>query len=161
MSSENIKVSLVGESKVGKTSVIRQFREGKFYLEGEPKKSELKVLKKINTDLHLYEANSDIEKRELTKFFMKSSKGIILMYDITNENSFKALKDVWFYFIKEFGATLFVVANKNDLEEKKVKDEEGKEFAQSIGADFFSVTATDNNSVTELFTKIEEKLKNK
>jgi len=38
MSSENIKVSLVGESKVGKTSVIRQFREGKFYLEGEPKK---------------------------------------------------------------------------------------------------------------------------
>ena len=161
MSSENIKVSLVGESKVGKTSVIRQFREWKFYLEGEPKKSELKVLKKINTDLHLYEANSDIEKRELTKFFMKSSKGIILMYDITNENSFKALKDVWFDFIKEFGATLFVVANKNDLEEKKVKDEEGKEFAQSIGADFFSVTATDNNSVTELFTKIEEKLKNK
>ena len=54
-----------------------------------------------------------------------------------------------------------MVANKNDLEEKKVKDEEGKEFAQSIGADFFSVTATDNNSVTELFTKIEEKLKNK
>ena len=32
--------------------------------------------------------------RELTKFLMKSSKGIILMYDITNENSFKALKDV-------------------------------------------------------------------
>ena len=161
MSSKNIKVSLVGESKVGKTSVIRQFREGKFYLEGEPKKSELKVLKKINTDLHLYEANSDIEKRELTKFFMKSSKGIILMYDISNENSFKALKDFWFDFIKEIGATLFVVANKNNSEEKKVKDEEGKEFAQSIGADFFSVTATDNNSVTELFTKIEEKLKNK
>ena len=100
MSSENIKVSLVGESKVGKTSVIRQFREGKFYLEGEPKKRELKVLKKINTDLYLSEANSDIEKRELTKFLMKSSKGIILMYDITNENSFKALKDVWFDFIK-------------------------------------------------------------
>ena len=92
---------------------------------------------------------------------MKSSKGIILMYDISNENSFKALKDFWFDFIKEIGATLFVVANKNDSEEKKVKDEEGKEFAQSIGADFFSVTATDNNSVTELFTKIEEKLKNK
>ena len=38
MSSKNIKVSLVGESKVGKTSVIRQFREGKFYLEENQKK---------------------------------------------------------------------------------------------------------------------------
>ena len=62
MSSENIKVSLVGESKVGKTSVIRQFKEGKFYLEGEPKKRELKVLKKINTDLYLSEANLILKK---------------------------------------------------------------------------------------------------
>ena len=114
MSSEELKVSLVGESKVGKSSVIKQFTEGKFYPEGEPNKKELKVLKSIKTDLYLCEAFADIKKRELTKIFVKSAKAIILMYDITNENSFKALKDFWYDFFKQIGASLYVVGNKNN-----------------------------------------------
>ncbi len=63
------------------------------------------------------------------------------MYDVTNENSFKELKDFWYPTNKEYISKFFVVRNKYDLEDKKVKDEEGKEFAESIGADFFSVSA--------------------
>ena len=129
MSSEDIKIVIVGESKVGKTSVIEQFNYGKLYPEGA--KNELKVYKNMKTDLHIIEINTNKENTDIIKLFAKGAKAFILIYDITNENSFKELKN-WYDILKEFGVPFYVVANKNDLEDKKVKDEDAKEFAESF-----------------------------
>ena len=158
MSSEDIKLVIVGESKVGKTSVIEQFNYGKLYPEGA--KNELKVYKNMKTDLHIIEINKNKENTDIIKLFAKGAKAFILIYDITNENSFKELKN-WYDILKEFGVPFYVVANKNDLEDKKVKDEDAKEFAESIKAEFVSVNAKDNDCITKFFKSIEEKFKNK
>ena len=47
------------------------------------------------------------------------------------------------------------------MEEKKVKDEEGKKFADSVGAIFASISAQKNIGITELFEKVEEAIKKK
>ena len=71
------------------------------------------------------------------------------------------LKEFWLSQVKDLNLTLAVVANKCDLSEKKVKDEEGKGFADSIGAIFATVSAKENIGIQELFQKIAEGVKNK
>ena len=84
---------------------------------------------------------------------------MILVYDSTNEKSFKELKEFWYNQVKDLKQILAIVANKCDLTEKKVKDEEGKEFADSVGAIFASVSAKENIGIKELFEKVGEAIK--
>ena len=160
MSSGN-KAILLGESNIGKTSVIKQYISGEFNLESQETKGakyfETKVVLADKTiTLDIWDTSGQEKYRSLTKFFIKDAKVIILMYDITDENSFEELKDFWYISSKDSGATFFVVANKCDLSNKKVNDEEAKDFASKIGANFFSVSAKDNIGLSELFEKVGE-----
>ena len=56
---------------------------------------------------------------------------------------------------------LAVVANKCDLSDKKVKEEDGKKFAESIGAVFFEISAKENIGISNMFEKIAVETKNK
>ena len=60
--------------------------------------------------------------RKVSLIFVKDAKAIILIYDVTNENSFKELKDFWYENIKDKNSPLYVVGNKCDLNNKKVTD---------------------------------------
>ena len=66
MSSEDIKIVIVGEAKVGKTSVIDQFKYGIF---SEGTKNELKVYKNMKTALYITEINTNKENRDIIKIF--------------------------------------------------------------------------------------------
>ena len=162
---KNPKVVFAGETKVGKTSVIEQYVLGTFNPERESSsggtyyEKEIKLSDNSLVSLDIWDLGGDQKYRSLMEFFFKDAKSIILMYDITNENTFKELKDFWNFTKKPPGANLFVVANKCDLEDKKVKDEEGEEFAKIIGASFFSVSAKDNIGISNLFEKIAEALR--
>ena len=164
-SPEPFKVSLVGESKVGKTCLCTQINEGKFNPNTEPTtgayplSKEIKLSDNSSINFDFWDIPGAENYRKFIKIFTKEAKVIILMYDRTNENSFKELKKFWYDSIKDVGAILFVVANKNDLDDQKVKDEEGKEFAESIGANFFSISVKDNKGISNLFDKIGETLK--
>ena len=99
--------------------------------------------------------------RSLAKIFFRDSNAVIIVYDPTDEKSFKELKEFWYCQVKDLNKVLAVVANKCDLDEKKIKDEEGKEFAESIGAIFASVSAKDNIGLSTLFEQIVQAIKNK
>ena len=162
---EPFKVVFTGESKVGKTSLITQYISGTFDSQIMPSltaqfiKKEIKLPDNSLVTLDIWDVAGEKKYRSLSKIFTKDAKAIILMYDITDENTFKELKNFWYNENKDFGAILFVVANKCDLEDKKVKDEEGEEFAKSIGACFFSVSAKDNIGISNLFENIAEILR--
>ena len=166
-SPESFKVVLVGESKVGKTCLCTQIKEGKFNPNTEPSTNTYLISKEIklsdNSSISLeFVDTTGVEKyKKLSRIFTKKANAIILMYDRTNENSFKELKTFWYDSIKDFGAILFVVANKIDLDDQKVKDEEGKEFAERIGANFFSISVKDNIGISNLVDKIVETSKKK
>ena len=159
----NFKVVFVGESKVGKSSLIGQYTLGKFNPQIQPSntaqyiKKEVKLIDNSSVTLEIWDTCGETKYRNITKVFLKEVKAIVLVYDITNKNSLKELKNFWYATNKDCGAIFFVVANKWDLDDKE--DEEGKGFAQSIGAYFFSVSAKDNIGLTSLFLKIAEALK--
>ena len=166
-STKPIKIVFLGESNVGKTCMISQIMEGKFdpntpsSTGGKYYEKKLSSPDKGDMTLDLWDTSGKNEFRSLTKIFYMDAKAVILVYDPTDENTFKELKEYWYNQIKSLNAIIVVAANKCDLGDKKVKDEEGKEFADSIGAIFASISAKENIGISALIDKIVEASINK
>ena len=168
MASEEVyKIVLIGETKVGKTCILSQYCNGKFdpntptSLTAQYMKKEMKLDESKSIILDIWDTAGLEKYRSLAKIFFRDSNAVIIVYDTTDEKSFKELKEFWYCQVKDLNKVLAVVANKCDLDEKKIKDEEGKEFAESIGAIFASVSAKDNIGLSTLFEQIVQAIKNK
>ncbi len=110
---------------------------------------------------HLWDTIGQEKYRALTKMFFKDSKIVILVYDITEQKSFKELEYWYNQIIAELGKEgylLAIVGNKKDLYTKeKVKETQGKEYAQKKNAKFKLTSAKDDplsfNSLLEQMFK--------
>ena len=160
----SIKVVLLGESGVGKTSIITRFIENKFKEDIMASISSNFVSKKIDLGnnksikFDIWDTAGQEKYRALAKIFYQDSKIVILVYDITNKNSFNELKNYWYEKVKENSSSdvIFAIAgNKCDLYEKEeVEKTEGEKFAKEIGAIFHETSALNSNGINELFTEI-------
>ena len=165
----SVKVVLLGESGVGKTSIISQFTSNKFNPRCATSVSAQFISKTIEFPEYQKTIKFDIwdtvgqEKyRSLAKIFYKDAKIIIFVYDITTEFSFKALKDFWY---KETinnadnEPILALVANKIDLyQEQIIKNDVGRAYADEINAIFQTTSALSNSGITNLFDHLGKKI---
>ena len=165
---ESVKVVLLGESGVGKTSIIAQFTTGNFDPDVVTSLSAQYVSKTVEYDnlqkaikFDIWDTAGQEKYRALAKIFYKDAKVIMLVYDITNAKSFEELKSYWYEMIKQNAdsdAIIAIVANKNDLyDSQQVKDEEAREFANSIKAIFHSTSVKSDSGITSLFDNIGQK----
>ena len=165
---ESVKVVLLGESGVGKTSIIAQFTTGNFDPDVVTSLSAQYVSKTVEYDnlqkaikFDIWDTAGQEKYRALAKIFYKDAKVIMLVYDITNAKSFEELKSYWYEMIKQNAdsdAIIAIVANKNDLyDSQQVKDEEAREFANSIKAIFHSTSAKSDSGITSLFDNVGQK----
>ena len=156
------KVVLVGDSGVGKTCIISRYISGAFNQNSPSTNGASYASKLINFEdlkktisLDIWDTAGQEKYKSLTKFFYKDAAVAILVYDVTNKNSFESMKNFWYGQIQDFGSKniiLGVAGNKCDMYEKEeVNENEGKAFAESIGA-FFEITSAKNNTgINELF----------
>ena len=164
---EKVKIVLIGESGVGKTCILNQYSKGEFDPNSPPSKTSFFIRKEIklpdgNSIEHdIWDHAGAAQYRGLAKIFFKNAKAVVIVYDPTNEKTFEEIKNYWYNQVKDLNVVLSVVANKCDLAEKKVKDEEGKAYAESIGAIFASISAKDNTGIEAFFQNIAEAIKNK
>ena len=92
----------------------------------------------------------------------KQAKGVIIVYDISNRDSFNNL-DSWFDKIDEYcnedgKICKILVGNKNDTKERRVKEEEGKNLANEKKMAFFEVSSKTNNNVNQIFFFLANKI---
>ena len=165
---EPAKVVLLGESGVGKTSIIAQFTSGKFDQDCVTSLSAQFISKTVEFQnlgkaikFDIWDTAGQEKYRALAKIFYKDAKVIFLVYDITDAKSFNELKSYWHGVVKANGdsdAIIAIVANKNDLyDHAQVQNEEGEEFARSIGAIFQSTSAKSDSGITTLFDNVGQK----
>ena len=161
-----IKVILLGESSVGKTSLIKVAIGKKFNSSELTTYSANYSIKKFNYNgkeytFNLWDTIGQEKYRALTKMFFKDSKIIILVYDITAEKSFMELEYWYNQVVNELGKEgyyLAIVGNKNDLyNQEKINKDQGKKFAQSKNGKFKLTSAKDDplsfNSLLEQMFK--------
>ena len=153
---EEIKVILVGESGTGKTSLINTsigipFKENMITSASNsfaPKEFQVDGKKYI---LNVWDTIGQEKFRSLTKIFIKDSKIVVFVYDITNEKSFKEL-EYWITTIKDIlkdEAVLGIAGNKQDLfKNEKVKEETAKKYAQEKNV-IFELTSAKNKKTFE------------
>ena len=148
---ETIKVVLIGESGVGKTSIIQRYVDNIFDPNVILSSSAQFISKTVELNdeqsikFEIWDTAGQERFRSLAKIFYKDAKAIILVYDITNKVSFENLQNYWFKEIEENSlsdAILVIVGNKSDLyENEQVTDEEGQKFAEEINAIFKRTSA--------------------
>ena len=162
---EAIKVVLVGESGVGKTSIISQFTAHKFDPHRETSLSAQFISKTVEFQdigkaikFDIWDTVGQEKYRALAEIFYRDAKVIIFVYDITTPFSFEELKKYWYEETKSkcTGKPLLaVVANKIDLyNDQKVSNNEGMTFAEEIGAIFQTTSAQSDSGITTLFDNI-------
>ena len=164
---ETIKLVLIGESGVGKTSIISRYTNNTFDPQVLTSSSAQFLTKTIelNKDtsikFDIWDTAGQEKFKSLAKIFYKDAKVIILVYDITNKNSFESLKNFWYKEIMDntiSDVILAIVGNKADLyENEQVTDDEGKAYAKEKNAIFKSTSALSNRGIDSLFTDIAKK----
>ena len=164
---EGIKITLIGNSGVGKTSIINQYIDQTF---DEANAATIganyseKVITKNNKEyeLNIWDTAGQEKFHSVGKHFYKDAYIVCLVYDITSQDSLDQLKEIWYPDIKKFGekyTILAVVGNKSDLyENDNLADEnQAKEFAQSINAIFMLTSAKTGDGIEKLFDTLVDK----
>ena len=161
---ETLKIVLIGESGVGKTSIISQFIDQIFQNDQQStiggtfstktiKCGNGKILK-----LEIWDTAGQERYRSVTKMFYKDANAAILVYDITNKFSFEELQKYWIEQVKESSPRniiLAIVANKSDLiEHEQVDEGEARQFAKDNDALFAVTSAKQTSTVDSLFLDI-------
>ena len=164
---ESFKVVLVGESGVGKTSIITQFIDQTFQEDQQSTTGGTFSTKTVICDngkilkFEIWDTAGQERYRALTKMFYKDANAAVMVYDITRKESFEELKTYWSEQIKESSPNeiiLVVAANKSDLiEEESVDEGEAREFAKQCGAIYTSTSAKNTSGINNLFEEIAKK----
>ena len=161
-----IKLILLGDSGVGKSSIIKRYMEDSFEDNitstlGSSFLEKIVNVKGKKVKIEVWDTAGQEEFRSVTKIFVKNSKIIILVYNVTDKNSFDGL-NYWYDFIqKELGQNVILglAGNKTDLIfedgfDEEITSEEGKEFAKKINANFALVSAKESGKeINSLFTQ--------
>ena len=164
---EAFKIVLIGESGVGKTSIISQFIHKIFQDDIQPSMGGTFTSKSLLFEdgkvlrLDIWDTAGQEKYRALTQMFYKDANAAVLVYDITRKDSFEELTKYWIDKIKENSSSniiLFLAANKSDLIEKEeVNEEAARKYANEINADFCSISAKNSIGIDDLFIQIARK----
>ena len=163
----NFKIVLIGESGVGKTSIISQFVDQIFEDDlqtstgGSFSSKTLTFNNGKTIKLEIWDTAGQERYRSLTKIFYKNALAAVLVYDITRKQSFEELKNYWIKQIKESAPEniiLAIAANKSDLlDREQVNEDEARNFAKENNALFYETSAKNSIGVNELFIGIGKK----
>ena len=164
------KLIFLGDQNVGKSSILNRFLSDTFVEEYQATIGldfQSKNVQIDNQDVHLllYDTAGQEKFRSLIPMYTRDANIILLVYDITNKESFENLyvwlKDLTNININE--VIICIVGNKIDLNEKReVSNEEGQKYAQEHDFIFQEVSAKTGEGFSELFYKsLFEKIRTK
>ena len=161
------KIFLLSCTPAGKTCILNRFIEN-YYIDNplatigidfNTKIIELDNGKKVI--LRIWDTNSREGFRGLTRNYYKGAGGIILIYDITDRDSFENLDDCFNDIIYCYSKyiPIFLIGNKIDIEDRReITFAEGKEFSEKHGLMFCECSAKTGENIDFIFNKLANKI---
>ena len=161
------KILLLGDTTVGKTCFLMRYTDNTFQevhmstigLDYRVKNMQLNTGKIVK--VQIWDTAGQDRFRAITKNYYKGANGIILIYDITNQQTFENVKN-WITQIKEEAnenVCIFLIGNKIDDEENRtVTTEEGKELAKEFSLPFYETSAKTGVNIDSTFSDLINKV---
>lgn len=156
------KILLLGDSGVGKTCLIFRFTEDVFsdsYIStiGIDCRSRVVELDGRRVRLQIWDTAGQERFRTLTSAYYRGAMGILLVYDLTTEDSFKHIAN-WLQNIEENASSdvcKALVGNKVDADDERVIDfQRGKSISDNANLEFFETSARSGENVNEAFMAV-------
>ncbi|XP_068247206.1 ras-related protein Rab-21 [Palaemon carinicauda] len=164
--SYNFKIVLLGEGCVGKTSLVLRYVEDKFNDRHITTLQASFLTKRVNisgkrVNLAIWDTAGQERFHALGPIYYRESHGAILVYDITDEDSFQKVKN-WVRELRRMlgnDICLVIAGNKLDLQkDRHVQLEEAEEYAKEVGAFHVQASAKENKGVEELFLELTHRM---
>ena len=171
-----IKVCLLGDISVGKTSIASRYCKNTFsdlYINtigGAYQQQSVTLNNGTKIRLHIWDTSGQDRFRSMTNLYYQDAQVAILTYDVTNEESLESLN----YWLEQLNnkvevdnMILCLAGNKIDVEASKkvISTSKGKAFAEENNMIFFETSAKTGAGIKELFqaiaVKAYELMKNK
>ena len=159
----SFKIIIVGDISVGKTSIISRFIENKFTegikstLVNENLKKKIRIDNSTIVTLNIWDTIGDERFRILTHQFYQDSHGALLIFDITNKETFNKL-EIW---IKDIiqntppDCILMIIGNKYDLNEnRQVSYDDANILSQRFNIFYYEVSAKNGNNIALAFEQL-------
>lgn len=151
------KIVFVGNSSVGKTCFLRRFSDDCFYPGTAATVGIDYCVKTVTVDncraaLQLWDTAGQERYRSITKQFFRKADAVIVMYDITEQTTFRSVQQ-WLTSVQEVAGkdiAVLLVGNKTDMEtEREVPRETGKRLAKDNNLVFYECSASSGHNVKE------------
>jgi len=161
------KLLLIGDSGVGKSCMLLRFADDTYT---ESYISTIGVDFKIRSVQHegktiklqIWDTAGQERFRTITSSYYRGAHGIIIVYDVTDRESFNNVKN-WVGEIDKYaadGVNKLLVGNKCDLASKKVvSTDEAKELADSLNLRLLETSAKNAHNVEEAFNTMAGEIK--
>ena len=164
-----IKCVLLGESGTGKSSLIERFINNTFRKDTPSTligsfSSKVVYYEKENIKIRydIWDTAGQEKYRSINKIFYQDAQVTLLVYDITQKETYDAIKNYWFQEVKDNApedVIVFIVGNKSDIYEKEVvNEEEARQYAKDINALYKLVSAENGDGINEIFKMIGERM---
>ena len=155
---------LLGDGKVGKTSMIlkltgNQFNDSQLTTVGKESYIYQTNIKGYDLKMKIWDTAGQERFYSMSVQVIKTSDAVILVYAINNKNSFLSL-NAWLNKLNNLvdlaKKPIIIVGNKSDVDPslREVEYEEGKNFAESKGYKFFETSAKTGKGINEAFDEI-------
>lgn len=158
---------LIGESTVGKSSLLRQFKEGEYFADisltvGVDFHAKVIEVNGFPIKLQLWDTAGQDRFRAIVKAYYRNAVGGLLVFDITCRDSFANL-DVWLEDAtrnaEPHKPVFLLVGNKCDQEKsREVSQEEGEKYAHDHNMEYIETSAKSGKNVEECFHKIAKRI---
>ena len=157
-----IKILTLGDTMVGKSSIVLRFSEDKFddnqfATIGIDFKTKYIKVRDASVKVLIWDTAGQEKFRNIAKQYYKGANGVLLIYDVTNKKSFERIA-YWMNELKDNNQIneldICLVGNKIDLEGRVITREEGEKFALDNDIKYFEVSAKTSEGIEELFTSV-------
>ncbi|KAM9375973.1 ras-related protein Rab-8-like [Pholidichthys leucotaenia] len=157
--SEHLKLVMIGDDSVGKSSLMKRFTEDWFRHDIPATIGANFQIKPVKLDgkefrLEIWDTMGIERFKSVIPLYYRGAKGIMLVYDITNRYSFENIRG-WMEHVETHapsGVDKVIVGNKCDLDsQREVSKEEGQERAMYYGVKFLETSAKASVNVDEAF----------
>ncbi|XP_049631502.1 LOW QUALITY PROTEIN: ras-related protein Rab-39B-like [Suncus etruscus] len=162
------RIILLGDSTVGKSSLLRRYTEGIFVESGPHTVGVdfsvhfVEVEPGVQVKLQFWDTAGQERFRSVTRSYYRNSAGGLLLFDITNRTSFESITQWHQEVLKKvnpFNILFLVVGHKSDLvAERQVMPEEGEKLAASLGARYVETSAKSNSNITIAFELLTQEI---
>lgn len=173
-SERSIKLILLGQTSVGKTSLALRFSSDEFLIHAEatigvsfsePTMIYEDEVTKQKTKVHfkIWDTAGQEKYHALASMYYRGAAAAVIVFDISKTSSFLSLQR-WVEELKEKGPSdiiIFLCGNKLDLEasgDRQVTRDEAEKYATEIGASYIETSARDSTNVKELFEQVAKKV---